>query len=63
MRGSPEHLLFQEANVLTEGREGSRYRKRSKGAEGLEPRQDTEKPGGRKGSVSQKREGRDKVRP
>ena len=62
MRGSPEHLLLQEAWVTTKGRDGSRHRKRLRGAESLEPWQGTTNPGGRKGPENQKREGRDKVR-
>ena len=47
MRGSPEHLLLHEAQVLTKGRDGSRHRKRLARDEGLEPRKCEEKPRGR----------------
>ena len=63
MRGSPEHLLLQEAQALTKGSEGSGHRKRFKGAEGLEPREGKGKPRGRKGVGDKKSEGRGKVRP
>ena len=47
MRGSPEHLLLHEAQVLTKGRDGSRHRKRLVRDESVEPRKGGEKPRGR----------------
>ena len=61
MRGSLEHLLLQEAKVLTKGRKVSRYRKKFEGAENLESGQGTAKPGGREGLENTEREERNKV--
>ena len=64
MRGSPEHLLLQEARVTTKGRDGSRHRKRLRGAESLEPKESGEKPGGRnESSISRQSETGNKGRP
>ena len=64
MRGSPEHLLLQEAQVAAKGRDGSRHRKRLRGAESLEPKESGEKPGGRNGlSVHRQSETGNKGRP
>ena len=62
MRGSPEHLLLHEAKVLTKGRKVSQYRKRFEGAESMETRQGTAKPGGKQGLEKTERKDRDKVR-
>ena len=62
MRGCPEHLLLHEAKVLTKGRKVSQYRKTFEGAENMESRQGTAKPGGKEGLENTEREERDKVR-
>ena len=61
MRGSPEHLLLHEAKVLTKGRKVSQYRKRFEGAESMETRQGTAKPGGKEGLENTEKEGKNKV--
>ena len=63
MRGSLEHLLLQEAQVLTKGSNRSQSRKRPKGAESMELGEGLGKPGGRKGQGTLRGQEKRKVRP